>query len=656
MSYYFARKRAQILSIAPFVGASFVAILIALMPVHAASAIAFDGGDGTSGTPYLISTCDQLQGIASSSLSAYYALTGHIDCTGTPVWNGGAGFQPIGDATTKFTGNFNGNGYHIDGLQIARPTTPYAGLFGFVGSGGVVTKVGMTNANITGYQAVGTLVGLNWGAVSKSYAANSVVRGIYASGDGVGGLVGASPASAFGTGPGGVSVTNSYTLHVDVSGAYAVGGLVGDPWNGTVTNSYAIGAITHSTIYWGPLFGNSQNSGTISGNIWNADVQSSSGAYVTGGVGKTTAEMKTQSTFNAYSWDFAGTWTIDSSINEGYPYLQSSVMVLPDTTAPGVSITMPTDGMVVSGAGGITADASDNVAVAGVTFYINNVLQGSERTTAPYATPWYTNDFPSGAYTLIAVARDTSNNYATSTPITITVDHVAPILTLTSSDIGNTGAYLAWTTSKPASALVNYGTTSSYGFSTMLTDNSPYALSHVAALAGLSSCTSYHFQLSSFDAVGNTGTTTDSTFVTAGCPVVIRSSGSAPMTAVSSSGSYAQAGQAVTTAANANAASNIPASISALTNHAAQPAAARDLKKGMTGTDVRSLQQLLIAANSGPAAQALSRNGMTAYFGARTSAALAEYQQAHKIAPAIGYFGSTTRSTMKSSGISGLWW
>lgn len=71
---------------------------------------------------------------------------------------------------------------------------------------------------------------------------------------------------------------------------------------------------------------------------------------------------------------------------------------------------------------------------------------------------------------------------------------------------------------------------------------------------------------------------------------------------------------------------------------------ARDLDLGMEGNDVLMLQNLLIAQNKGPAAQALAANGATGYFGPLTQAALAEFQAAVGITPAVGYFGPKTRA------------
>ncbi len=64
----------------------------------------------------------------------------------------------------------------------------------------------------------------------------------------------------------------------------------------------------------------------------------------------------------------------------------------------------------------------------------------------------------------------------------------------------------------------------------------------------------------------------------------------------------------------------------------------RDMTIGSTGADVTALQNWLIS--KGHAIPA----GATGYFGAQTQAALARYQAANAIAPAVGYFGPVTRA------------
>ena len=73
-----------------------------------------------------------------------------------------------------------------------------------------------------------------------------------------------------------------------------------------------------------------------------------------------------------------------------------------------------------------------------------------------------------------------------------------------------------------------------------------------------------------------------------------------------------------------------------------------DLKKGNSGSNVTILQKFLISQYVGPAAEALTRTGVTAYFGSLTRAALAEFQTSAGITPALGNFGPITRSYIQA--------
>jgi glucose/arabinose dehydrogenase len=69
----------------------------------------------------------------------------------------------------------------------------------------------------------------------------------------------------------------------------------------------------------------------------------------------------------------------------------------------------------------VTADASDNVAVAGVQFLVDGATSGVEDTVAPYGLAWDTRTVPNGAHMLTARARDTAGNTALSAPVTVNV-------------------------------------------------------------------------------------------------------------------------------------------------------------------------------------------------------------------------------------------
>jgi Big-like domain-containing protein len=98
----------------------------------------------------------------------------------------------------------------------------------------------------------------------------------------------------------------------------------------------------------------------------------------------------------------------------------------PDTTPPTVSITSPASGATVSGTITVTANAWDDVHVAGVQFQYNGINFGAEATSPPYQATAYTNSVPDGSYTLTAVARDDAGNRATSAPVTVKVANSAP--------------------------------------------------------------------------------------------------------------------------------------------------------------------------------------------------------------------------------------
>ena len=92
-----------------------------------------------------------------------------------------------------------------------------------------------------------------------------------------------------------------------------------------------------------------------------------------------------------------------------------------DPSAPSVSITSPANNAQVSGITTVQADASDDVGVAGVQFFLDGNSLGVEDTTAPYGTNWDTRAFANGAHTLTARVRDTSGRTAVSVPVNVNV-------------------------------------------------------------------------------------------------------------------------------------------------------------------------------------------------------------------------------------------
>jgi len=101
----------------------------------------------------------------------------------------------------------------------------------------------------------------------------------------------------------------------------------------------------------------------------------------------------------------------------------------PDTTPPTVNIANPAAGQTVSGTVPVAADASDNVAVRSVQFFLDGAALGSPVTTPPYSVNWNTATAANGSHTLTAQATDTSGNVGTSASVAVTVQNPAPPMT-----------------------------------------------------------------------------------------------------------------------------------------------------------------------------------------------------------------------------------
>ncbi len=114
--------------------------------------------------------------------------------------------------------------------------------------------------------------------------------------------------------------------------------------------------------------------------------------------------------------------------------------VAPDTTPPTVSISSPANGSTQIGTITITANASDNVAVAGVYLVIDGSNVGTEDTTSPYQFIIDTKTLTNASHTIAARARDTSNGMTLSASRSITVNNVVPDTTAPTVSIGTPSA------------------------------------------------------------------------------------------------------------------------------------------------------------------------------------------------------------------------
>jgi filamentous hemagglutinin family protein len=187
-------------------------------------------------------TGTDLQGI-QGNLTGRYVLGANIDASATAGWNSGAGFAPIGNTTTGFTGVFMGAGHAISGLSLNRTNENLVGFFSVVGFGARVTNIGIAGGTIGGAFtngfSIGALAAVNRGSIYNNYStatinANTATINAYVRGS-IGGLVGNMDATS-------ATVTNSFVDAAVNGGTGYLGGVVGFN-GGTVSRSYARGSV-----------------------------------------------------------------------------------------------------------------------------------------------------------------------------------------------------------------------------------------------------------------------------------------------------------------------------------------------------------------------------------------------------------------------------
>lgn len=234
----------------------------------------FGGGQGTETDPYLVETLEHLDNIRDH-LDAHFLQTAIIDASETADWDGGSGWEPIGNETTTFTGVFDGDEYAIENLVIDRPATNYVGLFGHT-DGAELKNVSLVNVDITGNDRSGTLVGNNDLTDLTNCSATGVVHG---QGNWAGGLTGWNSGA----------ILQCYTS-VDVTGNNSVGGITGFTFDdssilqshstGNVNGNWYVGGIVgfarlcdiEDTYALGMIHG-VNHVGGIAGRSWNTHLK-----------------------------------------------------------------------------------------------------------------------------------------------------------------------------------------------------------------------------------------------------------------------------------------------------------------------------------------------------------------------------------------------
>lgn len=321
-------------------------MLMSLLTVAAvpASAVTFDGGDGSRDNPYLISTAAQFKAfrdlVNSSNGSASAKLTNNIDLESCD-------WDPIGLSSSGYTGVFDGNGYAIQNLKVSKASTGTSsggwtlwgcGLFGIVGRNGVVKNLNVDGIiSINGSQPkdidLGGICGGNLGTIEECFVTVN-----FQDFD----LVITSPSSSSMTTIGGICGVNSGVIRncyvvgsIDMSiqtKKIQVGGLVGHTGvsGTTVENCYAaveMDVKTTGKATVGGLFGKLDSKGTFNNlhaNNAYADnlVADGNASYLTDSSLLSTSYMKSSS----FAQQMGTAFREDANgVNDGYPVLAALV-------------------------------------------------------------------------------------------------------------------------------------------------------------------------------------------------------------------------------------------------------------------------------------------------------------------------------------------
>ena len=262
-----------------------------------------------------------------------YRLANDIDLSAAP-------WTPLFSYLAPFVGILDGDGYLITGMQIPNSATDNTAFIRQLGitavGGGLIKNLRLMDVSVWTVDTIkmntAALVAVNYGTIQDCRISGAV------SGGGYTGMLTASHYGAIdrcftegtvsnhnpylgaliGNNEPGAVVRNCYST-AQASGYNHLGGLAGRNSSGKIIRCYSTGKVTGSSSLGG-LVGSKNTAAPYedTGNFW--DTQTSTRTISACGIGRTTAQMKTPSTFTG--WDFDAVWGIHPAVNNGYPYLQ----------------------------------------------------------------------------------------------------------------------------------------------------------------------------------------------------------------------------------------------------------------------------------------------------------------------------------------------
>jgi hypothetical protein len=151
----------------------------------------FAGGDGTSGTPYLICTTSQFDKLRNYlAANTYFRMMNSIDLS-NGEFAGPIGSDATADCSSRFCGILQGNGFVVKNIFIVNPTADHVGIFATTDDTNArIERLGFENLNVIGRLNVGGIIGTAYSiTLDHVYAEGHVMANATANAR-AGGLVG----------------------------------------------------------------------------------------------------------------------------------------------------------------------------------------------------------------------------------------------------------------------------------------------------------------------------------------------------------------------------------------------------------------------------------------------------------------------------------
>jgi lysophospholipase L1-like esterase len=446
-----------------------------------------------------------------------------------------------------------------------------------------------------------------------------------------------------GVNTGSSGTTSPYSISWNSAGAtdgsHTIAAVASDAAGNTATSSVSVTVQNAAPVISSIASSTTQTTATIT---WTTNHTASStvnyGSTSGYGTASSTAALLTSHSIvlpglaagTVYHFQVAGADAVGNiSTSTDQTFTTAPLPITPPTVTAQSATSIATSSVTLNGT--ITGSGNASSTVEGFNYGLTSSYGNVASSTGAFGIGTFAHNLtgltPSATYHFQAFATNIGGTGTSSDATFVTSALPTPVISSIASVTTQTTATIIWTTDQAASSTVNFGLTSGYGTAST---SSSLVTSHSIVLSGLTAGTTYHFQIEGANSAGTLSQSSDQTLTT---------QNSTPTFSFSGSGDSTVVPQIVPPLLP-----TVP-TIAASIPGAASSHFTRNLRSGVIGNDVRLLQEYL---NQHGFAVSLVGPGSlgheTTKFGAATRMALIQFQKAHGIAPASGYFGSLTRA------------